>query len=40
MYQQTYIHILLVAERRRELHRAADEARLRRTKPHWHRRRT
>jgi hypothetical protein len=41
MYQHTYFHQqYLVADRRHGLERAADESRLRRGKPHWHRRRS
>jgi hypothetical protein len=40
MYHHTALHDQLIADRRRELERAADETRLRRGKPHWHRRRT
>ena len=38
MYQHSYFQDRLVADRRHELERAADESRLRRGKPHWHRR--
>jgi hypothetical protein len=40
MYQPSYSQDYLVADHRRELERAADESRLRRGKPHWHRRRS
>jgi hypothetical protein len=40
MYQHNYVQDYLVADRRHELERAADESRLRRGKPHWHRRRS
>ncbi len=40
MYEHSYYVLeFLVADRRHQLERAADESRLRRGKPHWHRRR-
>src|SRR3954466_4183271 len=40
MYQHSYFLHRLVADRQHQLHRSADESRLRRGRPHWHRRRS